>query len=115
MTPDAESMTGQRATGEGEDPTLAHLMAGLLPVAFTRSLVTIPVGGSMPCAGVLSDDALLIVGRGVLEVETSDGSRTRFSTGAVLAVPELPAGRLHNSGPGPVHLVAVRRSSAARQ
>ena len=115
MTPDAESMTGQRATGEGEDPTLAHLTAGPLPVGFTRSLVTIPVGGSMPCAGVLWDDALVIVCRGVLEVETSDGSRTRFSAGAVLAVPELPAGRLYNSGTEPVHLVVVRRSSAARQ
>ena len=115
MTPDAESMAGQRATAEGEDPTLVRLVAGPLPEAFARSVVTIPVGGSLPCAGLLWGDALVIVGRGVLEVETWDGSRSRFSTGAVLAVPELPAGLLHNSGTEPVHLVAVRRSSAARQ
>ena len=91
-------------------PSLAHLVAGPLPDGFARSVVTICVGGSVSCPGAIGGEALVIVDRGTLEVETSDGSRTPFPTGAVLAVAELPASRLHNIGTEPVRLIAVRRS-----
>jgi hypothetical protein len=110
MTPDEGSTTGEVARGDQEPPSLAHLVAGSLPEGFARSVVTICVGGSVSCPGVIWGDALVVVGHGALEVETSDGSRTRFPTGAVLAVAELPASRLHNIGTEPVRLIAVRRS-----
>jgi hypothetical protein len=112
MTPGEGSTTGRPAEGGEEHPSLAHLVAGPLPDGFTRSVVTICVGGSVSCPGTGWGQALVIVDRGALEVETSDGSRTPFPTGAVLAVAELTAGRLHNGGTEPVRLVAVRRSSA---
>ena len=110
MTPDARAIGRRRAGGDEEHPTLGDLVAGSLPEGFARSVVTIGVGGSVSCSDVIWGDALVIVGRGALEVETSDGSRTRFGTGAVLAVTELPASRLHQSGREPVQLIAVRRS-----
>jgi hypothetical protein len=103
-------MTAEGAGGGDEQVLLANLVSGSMPEGFARSVVTIRVGGSVSCSGQPWEDALLVVGRGALDVEASDGSRTRFPTGAVLAVAELPAGRLHNSGTEPVRLIAVRRS-----
>ena len=97
------SPRGQRAD--------SRLLDGRLPEGFTRSVVTIGVGGSLACSASTWQDALLVVARGAIDVEASDGSRTRFCTGAVLVVAELPLCRLHNGGPQAVEIVTVRRTS----
>lgn len=55
----------------------------------------------------------MLVTSGAIDVETPDGSRFRFCTGAVLSVTDLSRSRLHNSGTEVTHLLTVRRSGAA--
>jgi hypothetical protein len=95
---------------ERQQAEFGVLLGGRLPHGFTRSVVTIDVGGSLSCGSATWRDALVIVARGAIDVETSDGTRMRFLAGAVLTVADLPLSRLHNGGTEAAELVTVRRS-----
>jgi hypothetical protein len=57
-------------------------------------------------------DALVLVGRGEIEVECLGGTRRRFKRGDVLWLSGLPLRALHNPGPETATLVAVSRCYA---
>jgi hypothetical protein len=98
---------------KGRQENRWSLLAGPTPTGFTRSVVRIDVGGSLDCRSPTWWDALVIVTRGAIDVETSDGIRCGFATGAVLAVGDLARSRLHNSGTEVAELTTVRRSRPA--
>lgn len=80
---------------------------------FERRLVTVP-----PCCALDFDeadwrDALVIVVRGEIQVE-SRGRRGRFGRGAVLTLAGLSLRVLHNDGAEPAELLALRRPRSAR-
>lgn len=57
--------------------------------------------------------ALVVVERGEIEVECSDGVRVRFAEGAVLAFAGLTPRRLRNAGSGVLVLSALTRDPSA--
>jgi hypothetical protein len=80
---------------------------------FDRRVVRVPPGGVLDYDEADWRDALVVVVRGEIQVE-SRGSRERFGRGAVLSLASLPLRALHNPGTEPAELVAVRRRRAAR-
>jgi hypothetical protein len=54
--------------------------------------------------------ALVLVARGELELQSSDGDLYRFARGCVLCLDGLPLRALRSRGPAPTVLVAVSRS-----
>jgi hypothetical protein len=55
-------------------------------------------------------DALVVVGRGEVELEFAGGARRRFACGAVLCLARLSLRTLRNPGAEPALLVAVTRA-----
>jgi glyoxylate utilization-related uncharacterized protein len=80
---------------------------------FDRRVVSVPPGGVLAYDEADWRDALVLVVRGEIQVE-SRGRRERFARGAVLSLAGLPLRALHNEGAEPAELVAVRRRRAAR-
>jgi hypothetical protein len=80
---------------------------------FDRRVITLPPGGVLEYDEADWRDALVLVVRGEILVETR-GRRARFGRGAVLSLAGLPLRALHNRGAEPAELVAVRRRRAAR-
>ena len=80
---------------------------------FDRRVVSVPPGGVLDYDEADWRDALVLVVRGEIQVE-SRGGRERFARGAVLSLAGLPLHALHNHGAEPAELVAVRRRRAAR-
>ena len=83
-----------------------------LPPAFDCRVVTIPPGGVRAYQEAEWRDALVVVERGSIELETRQGRRRAFRTGDMLCLIGLSLRALHNHGPEPVLLVAVSRSRA---
>jgi hypothetical protein len=81
---------------------------------FDRRLVRVPPGRARDYEEADWRDALVVVVRGEIELEARTGRRERFVRGAVLSLAGLPLRALHNRGPEPAELVAVRRRRAAR-
>lgn len=74
-----------------------------------RWTVRIAPGGAVEYTAAQWADALVVVERGVLEVECRSGQRARFAAGAVLTLAGLPVSRLRNPLPEPVVLRLVSR------
>jgi hypothetical protein len=80
---------------------------------FDRRVVAVPPGHARDYDEAEWRDALVIVVRGEIEVQTR-ARRASFGRGAVLSLAGLPVHALHNRGAEPAELVAVRRRRAAR-
>jgi hypothetical protein len=80
---------------------------------FERRLVAVPPGGVLDYDEADWRDALVIVVRGEIHVE-SRGCRERFGRGAVLSLAGLSLRALHNHGAEPAELLALRRPRSAR-
>lgn len=90
----------------------AHRLSFLgrpLPVAFTLLAVTVAPGTEQDLDAARWHDALVVVERGAIELDATDGSRASFATGAVLFLAGLPVRAVCNRGAEPAVLVAVRR------
>jgi hypothetical protein len=80
-----------------------------LPAAFRLHVVAVAPGGRRRYEAAEWRDALVVVERGSIELETDcDGTR-RFERGDVLWLAGLPVRALHNRGAVPAVLVAVSR------
>ena len=76
---------------------------------FESYVVTLPPGGRRVHDDAEWRDALVIVERGEIELELSTRGSCRLGRGAVLWLTGLGVRALHNPGPEPAVLVAVRR------
>jgi hypothetical protein len=80
-----------------------------LPPAFELRMVAVASG----CERVYDDaewrDAIAVVERGEIELESASGIRLQFRRGDVLWLIGLPLRALHNRGREPAVLVAVSR------
>ncbi|MGH7713059.1 MAG: hypothetical protein ACREOG_17335 [Gemmatimonadaceae bacterium] len=81
-----------------------------LPPHFERRIVVVYPGRMRMYVQGEWSDALIVVERGEIELESSLGARYRFSRGDVLWLTGLPLRALHNRGREPALLVAVRRT-----
>jgi hypothetical protein len=76
---------------------------------FGVRVVEVPPGGERPYDGAEWTGALVVVGRGEIELDCRDGDRPRFAGGAVLWLGGLPVRALRNPGAVPAVLVAISR------
>jgi hypothetical protein len=82
-----------------------------LPAAFRRRVLGLAPGSERRFLESEWRDALVVVERGVLELECLAGDRRRFGPGDVLCLAGLPLRALRQRGPDPLVLVAVSRRS----
>jgi hypothetical protein len=80
------------------------------PPGFVLEIVPIAARSVRPYAAGEWHDALVVVERGGIELETLNGERRRFGCGAVLSLARLPLRALHNPGRRPAVLVRVTRA-----
>jgi len=76
---------------------------------FERRVVTLEAGRERRYDAAEWRDALVVVERGELELESSAGCSRRFAAGDLLWLAGLPLRALHNPGPEPVSMVAIAR------
>jgi len=91
------------------DDWASRLADARLPPSFRRRVVTIEPGGVRTHRRSEWRDAIVLVRRGYLLLETPDGRRYGFGQGQVLWLDGVHARALHNPGRVPTVLVAVRR------
>lgn len=77
--------------------------------SFESLVVVIAPGGSRANDDAEWQDALVVVERGQIELETASGGRQCFGRGDVLCLAGLPLRAMHNHGRKPAILVAVSR------
>jgi hypothetical protein len=82
--------------------------------AFQRRVVQIPAGSSRPYEQAEWGDELVIVTRGVIELEGLSGRRWRFPRGAILWLTDLPLRSIHNPGREAAEVTAVSRPINSR-
>ena len=82
---------------------------GPLPNRFERHVVTVAAGERRRYDQAEWDDALVVVQAGPVELEGLTGRRFRFQRGDILWLTGVRLRALHNPGPTPVVLVALRR------
>ena len=80
-----------------------------LPGRFERWEVRLAPGEHRVITAPDWTDALVLVTRGRLVVDGTDGTRETFVAGDLLPLGALPVRRLHNPGDASTLLVAVRR------
>jgi hypothetical protein len=85
-----------------------------LPPRFERRVVTLAAGQRRPYDEAEWEDALVVVEAGAVELEGLSGRRFRFERGDILWLAGVPLRELHNPGPTPVVLVALRRRDRCR-
>jgi hypothetical protein len=78
---------------------------------FERRVVVVAPGEAHAYDPAEWRDALVVIERGELEVETTTGRRHRFESGATIWLTGLPLKALVNSGQEPAVLVALSRRS----
>jgi hypothetical protein len=76
---------------------------------FELRVFTVAPGCARPYAELDWRDALVVVARGEIELETLGCARWRFGRGDLLWLTGLPLRALHNRGAEPARLVAVSR------
>jgi quercetin dioxygenase-like cupin family protein len=81
---------------------------------FARRRVVLDPGDRRPFADAEWHDALVIVERGEIDLETRNGGRLRFIAGDILWLTGLPLRSLHNPGAETAVLVAVSRRVTAQ-
>lgn len=77
--------------------------------AFVTTTLMIPAGGSRLYRDEDWHDALVLVGRGALELRCRDGRRFRFGRGEFLFLAGLPLVTLHGCGSAATVLTSLRR------
>jgi glyoxylate utilization-related uncharacterized protein len=77
---------------------------------FSLRVVTLAPGGARRYAEAEWLDAIVVVERGEIELETLSHSRWRFEQGDMLWLSGLQLVALHNCGHEPTRLVAVSRT-----
>ena len=82
---------------------------GRVTPRFRVRAVTVSAGRSHPFEPAEWEDALVLVKRGELWLETRAGERWRFCAGDILALADLPLKALQNPGPADTLLLAVSR------
>jgi|GEM_PF-1176009 len=86
-----------------------HFLGAGLPASFRRRVVTIGPHRHRRYDESEWRDAIVVVGRGRVDVFCSDQSVLRFAEGDVLCLAGLPVRVLSNPGPDDTVLVAIRR------
>ncbi|GGM62570.1 hypothetical protein GCM10010106_05700 [Thermopolyspora flexuosa] len=86
-----------------------HFLGAGLPASFRRRIVTIGPHGHRRYDESEWRDAIVVVGRGHVDVLCSDESVLRFGEGDVLCLAGLPVRVLCNPGADDTVLVAIRR------
>lgn len=81
-----------------------------VPLGFEIRAVGVEPGGHRIYHRAEWSDALVLVRRGEIELESLSGTRHRFGRGDLLWLTGLPLRALHNPGPEPTILVAVART-----
>jgi hypothetical protein len=87
---------------------LSFLARPLAPVFDIRVVVLAP-GGKRAYEEAEWRDALVVLERGEIDLESLGGGRHHFRSGAVLWLSGLPLRALHNFGAEPALLMAVSR------
>ena len=85
------------------------LLGRRLPRPFEVRWVVLVPGHLRPYVEAEWRDALIVVERGEVELESVTGVRWRFVAGDILCLARLPLRALRNDGPLPVLLSAVSR------
>jgi quercetin dioxygenase-like cupin family protein len=80
-----------------------------LPPAFRLRVVAVAPGAERPYEPAEWKDAMVVVERGEIELETVRDGRRRYERGDVLWLTGLPLRALRNRGGEPAVLVAVTR------
>ncbi|MBA4170927.1 MAG: hypothetical protein H0X68_11050, partial [Chloroflexi bacterium] len=88
----------------------ARLVRDDLPPTFTRWRVTLPPGSARLTRAHSWTGVLVLIEQGSLEVECMAGGRQTFKRGDLLALGWLPLRTLHNPGPSPTMLLAMRHA-----
>jgi hypothetical protein len=83
-----------------------------LPLAFELLVITLAPGRERPFEAAEWRDAIVVVERGEIELESHEGGRVRFERGAVMCLTGVPMRALHNRGSGTAVLSVVRRGAA---
>jgi hypothetical protein len=99
----------RRAGLHGMGPEWVSFLADAPPAAFRRRLVVVPPGGERAYIATEWRDALVVVERGEVELESLGGVRARFAAGAVLWLTGLPLRTLRCTSAEPAVLAAVSR------
>lgn len=77
--------------------------------AFVKRVIVVAPGGSRVYDAADWRDAVVVVERGEVELESTAGSRRRFGCGDVLWLAGLPLRVIHNRGEETAMLIAVSR------
>jgi len=80
-----------------------------LPPAFELLVITLAPGRERPFRAAEWRDAIVVVERGEIELESVRGSRARFERGDVMCLTGFSLRALRNRGPGTAVLTVVRR------
>jgi hypothetical protein len=83
-----------------------------LPPAFELLVITLAPGRVRLFAAAEWRDAIVVVERGEIELESRQGGRLRFARGAVMCLTGVPVRALRNRGSGTAVLSVVRRGAA---
>lgn len=83
--------------------------------AFRARRVTVAPGEARPYDAGEWHDALVLLARGVVELEGVSGARRTFRRGAVLHLDAVPLRALRNPGDEPALLIAVSRADPPRR
>jgi hypothetical protein len=84
------------------------------PPGFVVRLITLPPGRQRSYVEGEWTDALVVVERGAVELETRGGACGLFFCGDVLSLDGLQLRALRNAGRAPVLLTAISRSGSSR-
>jgi hypothetical protein len=85
------------------------LLGRPLPSGFELLVVTLAPGRRRAFEAVEWRDAIVVVERGEIELESLRGGRARFARGGVMSLSGLPLRALHNCGPELAVLAVARR------
>lgn len=92
-----------------EDLGRLSFLDGPFGTAFEKLVVVVAPGGSRGYAEAEWRDALVVVERGEIELETTAGCRQRFASGDILCLDGPSLRALHNRGGEDAILVTVPR------
>jgi hypothetical protein len=96
---------------DGAGPDRLSLLGRPLPPPFELLVITLAPGRARPFEPAEWRDALVVVERGEVELESVRGASERFERGAVLCLTGLPPRALHNRGGETAVLTVVRRGA----
>lgn len=89
------------------------LVRGRLPGWLRRTRTVLAPGGRLAYDPRVWTCAIIVVERGVIELEACSGERVRLARGSLLWLAGLPLRALHNPGEEPTTLVAIAKRAAA--